>query len=310
MKRFVICGAMFLSFPSQNFAQTTPLFEMPLYFEDAAGNRDTLIIGYDTMALGSLHPILDGAEITGPFDSIFEVRAFHLFDWFDGDLNIQMSKKIIADCEWSSGLPCGVSNDLVILMSCKYPPITITYDSTRLTHPDSCRGNTILTRDWLIFFLQYWWDAGDWRCMGATSRITDDLQPVFYQGFYSLTVEAEVEGKGIQELPGFFIEFRDWGPCTDSTILSMTAPPPLQPLRIFPNPTKAGSELILDMPDTDQPFHIEIQNMTGVSCKTAYWPANAARISLPTTDLAPGLYAVTMRDADGRLRALAKFIMY
>ena len=93
MKRLFHFGVVFMTtWPLLLFSQATPMFEMPIYFADAQGNLDTLVIGYDVNgSIDSLSPILDGPQIQNPFDSIFEIRAAHFWD-DDG-----MSKRVIGD---------------------------------------------------------------------------------------------------------------------------------------------------------------------------------------------------------------------
>jgi hypothetical protein len=187
------------------------MFEMPMYFEDAIGNKDTLIVGYDTTASAqNLNPQFGEVAIDTPFDSVFEVRAIH---WDDTDL--ETSKKIIESYEHTGGVLCGASGGTKIMISAKYPPVTISYDST-LFGPGSCRQNTILSPDWGIYTLQYWWDAHLYYCLRNTSKITDSLLDNF--GGARFLEDLEVEGQGIQEVPGFFLVFREWGPCNDFMI--------------------------------------------------------------------------------------------
>jgi hypothetical protein len=52
------------------------LFEFPIYFEDAVGNRDTIIIGLSEYATPEFEPALGQVNMLNePFDSVFEVRA-------------------------------------------------------------------------------------------------------------------------------------------------------------------------------------------------------------------------------------------
>jgi len=204
--------AVFMACQPFLYSQTVaPMFEMPLYFEDAVGNKDTLIVGYDTAASSQNLNLQFGEELIDfPFDSVFEVRAIH---WDDDDL--ATSKKII---EWHTingpDVPCSGSTGPNIIISAQYPPVTIRYDST-LFGSGSCRENAILSPDWGIYTLQYWWDAYHY-CLRNTSEITDSLLDNF--GGARFIEELEVEGQGIQELPGFFLTFWGWGPCNDFMI--------------------------------------------------------------------------------------------
>lgn len=62
-------------------AQTTPEFEFFLAFEDSAGNKDTIYVGYDTQATSDLDSVFGEYNIkTTPFDSVFEVRISNFFN--------------------------------------------------------------------------------------------------------------------------------------------------------------------------------------------------------------------------------------
>lgn len=291
------------------FAQTAPTFEMPLYFSDSLGNLDTLVIGYNDLAWNVYNPIYDGTELTEPFDSVFEVRAAHYEDdWDDG---FQWADRIMGGIEISSGIPCGVSNDLIVGVSCKYPPLTIFYDSTRLSHPDSCRTNTILSRDLGIFLLQYWWDADDWRCMSKVDKIVDDLQPHIFSNNEALTVNAELEGQGEVSLPAFFVVFRDWGPCTDSTILEVRVSDNKTEPRVFPNPCTSGELVTMEWPVASAgEGSLWLYTATGVLVRRQVFPAGQTRVVLSTEGLARGWYVILVRDVEGRVTGAARMGVY
>lgn len=267
----------------------TPMFEMPMYFEDAAGHKDTLVVGYDTAASGqNLNPQFGEVLIETPFDSVFEVRAIH---WDDSDL--ETSKKIIESYEHTGGLPCGVSGGMKIMISANYPPVTISYDST-LFGTNSCRGNSILSPDWGIFTLQYWWDAQVFYCLRNTSEVIDSLQD--HAGVRFLE-ELEIEGQGIQEVPGFFLVFREEGPCTDS----MSSTQEFQQVSsgmAYPNP--ANDWVAIKIPEYSKPIKISLSDTAGrlVECPASYVQQNEVQIDV--RHLSSGLYFVTVISKMGR----------
>ena len=310
MKRLFHFGVVFMTtWPLLLFSQATPMFEMPIYFADAQGNLDTLVIGYDDLAWNVYNPTYDGAEITEPFDSVFEVRAAHYEDnWADG---FQWSDRIVGSYDPFFGSPCGVSEGILIVVSCKYPPLTIFYDSTRLSHPDSCRTSTILSRDWGIFQLQYWWDADDWHCMSKTDKIVADLQHHIYSNSDALTVNAEVEGQGEVALPAFFMKFRNWGPCTDSTILDAKPPDKAPVSRVFPNPCASGELATLEFSAlANEEGIVSLYPTGGVLVRRTEYSAGQERVLLPTAGLSPGWYAVLLRDREGRIVGAARMGVY
>ena len=112
-------------------AQETAFFELPLYFEDAAGNKDTLIVGYDLNASDTeINENFDEVAITAPFDSIFEVRAYNSFH-IDTFTNKFFSKKIILNPEQrikEDSIICYVADGAKILFNAIHLPVKMYYD--------------------------------------------------------------------------------------------------------------------------------------------------------------------------------------
>lgn len=112
---------------TSTYAQQTAFFEWPLYFEDAMGNKDTIIIGSD--------PNANSFSATGPFgediidnsvpwDSIFEVRAC---EWIG-----YCQKKAIVEGR-STSYAAGYANSWdwpSISIHAIHFPITIRWDSS------------------------------------------------------------------------------------------------------------------------------------------------------------------------------------
>ena len=117
-------------------------FSFELYFEDALGNRDTLVLGYDPLATDSID-VSFGEEniIAQPWDSVFEVR---ISDYYDknqvGEQVSFNSKKCIQN---KSSQPYFLTNRIEIDIHAKYLPIRITCDSTDLESPE--RRGTFIT---------------------------------------------------------------------------------------------------------------------------------------------------------------------
>jgi hypothetical protein len=65
---------MFFVLPAICYSQEEFSFE--LYFEDAIGNKDTLLLGYDPLATDSIDVAFGEVNIINqPWSSVFEVRA-------------------------------------------------------------------------------------------------------------------------------------------------------------------------------------------------------------------------------------------
>ncbi len=85
-------------------------FSFELYFEDALGNKDTLVLGYDPLATDSIDVAFGEVNIVNqPWDSVFEARALNLTWNSNGlvfDSIINSSKKQIS--KHSSDIIIGV----------------------------------------------------------------------------------------------------------------------------------------------------------------------------------------------------------
>lgn len=128
-----------ISIITTSLAQQTPLFEIPLYFEDAVGNKDTIIVGYDEDASSyEINPQFGENQIWGPYDEEFEVRARKIP--FVVDLE---TKKCISSVGFGPSGGCGVSNGTTIMVRLKNPPLKVSWNKD-LMQTDDCRRGSFL----------------------------------------------------------------------------------------------------------------------------------------------------------------------
>ncbi len=122
-------------------------FSFPLYFEDALGNRDTLILGYDPMATDTIDEAFGEQDIRAiPFDATFEVRVADL-GYADGgrlmeDPTSFHSKTQIKMKECDSSYFPLVSS--IIISNAEFP-LTVSWDSALFMGP--CNEQSLIT-DW------------------------------------------------------------------------------------------------------------------------------------------------------------------
>ena len=171
MKTIIIL-TLLLCWQDQSVAQITPMFQTDIYFEDAKGNKDTITIGFDTLAAGSmLNPDFGELDITTPFDSIFEVRAAHLYDFGWGNQPYALSKKIIGFAENAiNNTSCYGGTPVLLLIHVKHQPVTISWDQSIFSN--SCLRPSFLTPDRMYQMINPW----DWFDMpairyGCTSKM-------------------------------------------------------------------------------------------------------------------------------------------
>ncbi len=120
-------------------------FELPIFFEDAIGNKDSIILGYDIAASKGIDAALGEIDILGtPYTKEIEVRAsMYKYEKIrHEDPRIIESKKMIieSDCVYPT-LYDEVNSIMVLIKSANWP-IVISWDTTLFQ--DSCRAMAIV----------------------------------------------------------------------------------------------------------------------------------------------------------------------
>jgi Secretion system C-terminal sorting domain len=252
MKKYILYFIAILCFfvPKNSFAQIIPFFETPFYFEDAVGNQDTLILGFQP-GLGSIYnlqpeygEVLDNT----PFDSVFEVRAFHSDDSY-----YRMSKKIIGSAE---GSPVLLYGGVSIAIQARYPPITVSYDSSAINLTGLSR-NSVLSSDVGVAVFPEWFYSEWYYCLNNSDNVVINLSPPpISQGVFQLFTEIEIPIEGGQQLklPYFWWTSYLYGTC-DSTHRNISTEQPMgtdgQSIRILPNPATQEVEVQFESPQSN-----------------------------------------------------------
>jgi hypothetical protein len=147
---------LFILLTFQCFSQSfTPEFEFQLYFEDAAGNKDTLIIGDASVATNLIDTVFGEENIINqPWNSVFEVRASNKY--WEGypfaDTALMQAKKAIVNKD-------EVGNNYITFdIKAENWPVTISWDST-LFHGQN--DSLQYAGSWMTAW-EYgqWWDGG------------------------------------------------------------------------------------------------------------------------------------------------------
>ena len=251
---FIIIGLLFggrQAAVGQQIAQ----FETTLYFEDAIGNRDSVVVGYDTLATRDIDPEFGEVEILSPFDSIFEVRAGH-FRW---PWREKLSKKIIDRGTPASGPlapeDCYSGQSVFIYIWARHQPVKVWWDRAVFSERRCYRASALLN---------HWLDelAGpispdeippEYACLAAEDSIHFDMSAEYLLSNPSfsalISLEKEVQGLGLQTIYGlrFFPASTpfDYSPCYWVASAREEAAPEF--VSIFPNPT--GNEAWFSLPE-------------------------------------------------------------
>lgn len=110
-------------------------FEMPIYFEDAIGNVDSVIIGYDDTATDGIDEQFGEVNtLEEPFDNEFEVRA-GLYDWYlidfsYADIRTIESKKFIVGKVCEDPTHIAEANSIMVSLKCNNWPIKVSWDKS------------------------------------------------------------------------------------------------------------------------------------------------------------------------------------
>ena len=129
-----------------SFSQT---FNFQMYFEDAAGAKDTLVFGYDAAATDSIDASFQETNIISqPWSSQFEARITVLNPpnaWdYDEFMSVQEIGHLKKQIKKENCLDQSLHISMIQLKNAVYP-ITVTWDNSLFNDP--CRTNSIIT-DW------------------------------------------------------------------------------------------------------------------------------------------------------------------
>jgi hypothetical protein len=280
----------------------TPTFEMPLYFEDAHGNKDTLIVGYDRDALyDQLNLQFGEVAISTPFDSVLDVRAFHRDD------NSQtLTKKIIA---WAEGQTCDLFAFNPIIVRAKYLPLTVRYDSMLLNSSAAC-PNIILARLGDLFNIPEWYEATGYYCMNQTNTIVipnfTDQPPLPAPDFQ--TSPFEVLGEGIVNIPAMTWVNFNYGPCSPYVVSTNAAiQPKIIPVQVIPNPTQSSSRVVVGS-SGDYASSVTLFSAIGqvVSVQSVRLTSGENTLDLNIRDISSGVWYVRVSNEAGA--GVARFV--
>ena len=284
-------------------AQPTAQFETTFYFEDAIGNRDSVIVGYDTLATRDIDPEFGEMEILAPFDSVFEVRAGH-FTW---PWREKLSKKIIDRGTIAVGPnppeDCYSGVAIFIYVWATHQPVKVWWGRPTFLNSRCYRASALLN---------HWEDelAGpiapedippEYACLAAEDSIFFDMSEEYLTADGSIariSLEKEVQGLGEQTIYGlrFFPASTpyDYSPCYWVTATRETTEP--QGLLIYPNPT--SGELNTQMPEGVEAEQMELYDIRGALLRRQQ--RGAPPMTSGLSGLPPGIYQILVTGSDGK----------
>ena len=264
-------------------------FEMKFILEDAKGNRDSVILGYDTLANKiDILPLFGEDEITTPFDSVFEVRVVKYSNLSNSPI---IGKKRIRRVE---GVQCALFGFLQILIYAKYNPIKITYDAKKLnTKSNTCLRNTIFSKTSEVGLKSDWQDAKDWYCLASQNELTIDMTKKDGSNAWNTRL-YEVQGKNTPQAIRC-LNFQNFGggPCK---YVSLDEIEKIEPIKIYPNPVASTFYFDIDQSIIGEKLlYIEIFDLNGKVLKKEILNKNT-RQQVNVEKLPNGFYFAKISD--------------
>ncbi|MEZ4912124.1 MAG: T9SS type A sorting domain-containing protein [Saprospiraceae bacterium] len=255
-------------------------FELPIFFADAIGNKDTIILGYDINATKGIDTALGELDILGtPYTKPFEVRAsmydYNKIRWEDP--RISESKKMMIESDCVEPPFYDEENSMMVLMKCAHWPIEVSWDSTLFL--DSCRAVSIVE-----CAPGGWFDV----CGGNNSFLTLEMRKEnivsFIETIYTIPTESDTL-------------FALFFPLSRALDVGVVEPAKHFKVSTFPNP--ANDVLHIDISDyqnTNNALKAHIQSIDGKTIKEV--KLINANNTVEISSLISGVYTIKVSNQD------------
>lgn len=266
-------------------AQLEPFFKTTIHFEDAIGNRDSIVFGYDIAATPDMDEAYGEEEIITSFDAVFEARAGSIF-------NNKLTKYLITGTEGIGDPNCYSGGECYVYIHALHQPIKVWWDKEELLAEECQQGSWIVNH---IFD-------------GLAGPIPmDEIPPLYYcmadvdTGYFEVTVdgiedpaiawatvdiEKEVEGIGLTTIYGLRLILTPWWgytPCFWITDVLEGAS--YEHLELYPNP--ASSTVFFNYPD-----ELNISSVAIYSADGQRLLEQEAVSEINVSEFAPALYYI------------------
>jgi hypothetical protein len=266
-----------------------PEFEIKFYFEDAKGNKDSVILGYDFKAdSDSTNTNFGEDELLNPFDSIFDVRVAKSSTKWNSPTT---GKKRIGHISPSNNNNCDLFGFMSILINAKYNPIKISYDAKLLNNPkNACLQNTILSKTSGVFLSELgWYKAKDWYCLASQDNLNIDMSKKDGPDKWNER-KYLVQGSSILT-PIKYLNFNNFllGPCNYLAEEDLYQP---QKINLYPNP--AYNHIFFELKQIEgwrnEKMSFEIYNAHGQIVQKQQLLSTSEQYDIDISTLANGFY--------------------
>jgi len=297
---FIIFFVNILVFNCQ--AQKKALYNLSFYFEDAAGNKDTIIFRADTAIIDNpsrsdddWNPDWEEIIDNSPFDSIFEVRAKPKFE-IAGDFYQNIILRAV-DEEPKEG--CIAPDPLLMFVYSKNWPVKMSWDQFYYrNHP--CLYGSVGSPD--SDYEQKWLfkDPVPIRpvaCLGSSNSFTKDLRLEVLEKNFELPIVTEhfISGQGIQYISAIGIDF---GPPYFHLCDTLTLTQDLESDQFLIYPTIAQNEITIISSNLN-PKICTIFEINGITAMTSKFKENKFIMNIRT--LVNGIYFLQIKNSNGTI---------
>ncbi len=295
LKQTTAIMLLILGFNCQLFSQQQAMFETIFYVEDAVGNIDSVIIGFDPSADYLFNPQFGEAHIAAPMDTILEARACHS-DGMSWAPDFVFSKKIIGGAEKVAQWNCYVAEQMHIFVKAKHQPVTFYWNREDWSDYSACQRYSFMTSDNLVRLIDIdpFFDMGNRRgsCLSDTNQYTITLTG--YAGApdeYIVNLPPSITGDpdslyGIMlfwfgaDLPNDFC---------NQTVSSPELGYPDMSWGVFPNPATGGS-ITARFKGGTVPDRVVLRDGLGRVLSISDNENSAETVKIDTYQLRPGMY--------------------
>lgn len=264
-----------------------PQYKFTLRFEDALGNRDSVIMGFDDRISKFYNPEFGETNIAKvPFDSVFEVRGGD-----SGEKDFQSKTVIGAYFQWMCD--DAFANYQMVSLRAKHFPVTMSWDSAYF-QDNYCLEKSLITRTFGYVLSPDFFDPkATYMARTSSLRITRTHLQYTDEGWLTTNV-FDMENGTRDTVYNFFVGISPF-----DRIIGTSETSDL-PLQLSPNP--AGQTLRIKVPETGgDDLRLLLCDIHGRVVLAQQVSAHQ-EVLLDVERLLPGLYIVSAFDPQGRRR--------
>lgn len=279
MKRIFALWSCFILLQTV-FAQE---FKFTMYFEDAMQHKDSVVIGYDSLATLGADALFDEVDIiNSPLDSLFDVRLIH--QSFYEEQDIHTIKQILPySCEEQFRIDISMRPVITVGIKSSYWPVTASWDNTLFNV--KCREGSLLTS----FTPGGWWDVA-----GGSSN----LNKVGLASQSSVTFSSNLR-ENTNNFPYYGnMHFEDtlsyfWVAFGDTNLIKVNVEDHHSDFKIYPNPATGFIYFEDGISNTKS---VQIISPNGKR-SNLYFEKNKASLA----NQPPGLYIIMLTTIDNKV---------